>query len=471
MELTAEVVHPGRSPVAFAPPGENPVLPSIRTFKDEREARAALEHLPDFESRDNSSSDARLLVPGVAHGRLMEQLLRCIYESAEERNLACEEFRNGVLTAHQFLHYLKNRHAHSTPPVQVALPNAQPRGLFAVVPHGLGQFALRYALQQYVGSGVRTFDFGSNDGSIRFFRLDSLVVPFPTNGSLPTLVNTAARLIDGIFKTGFKAKGTGPLHRNDEEATLALQALALSTNLGPLIVEQANTSNTRSTRAAHVWSALSQFTIATGIPVLCIATPGAAASLVNHSGAQPALSIRGTYSIEPYAPQSKEWENVAFMLWLKYLATLSTSVPEWFAMKLWQVTHGRIELAVKVCTHIAKDSKSKKRSPLVADELERRASEALAMEIPYLRAMVRASRGGTFTRGAVKRFADWLPFDMVMRSIASLDETDDPFAESLYPSLSASRRDASSVIPVEEVKRVEHESAGNVRAVENGVKS
>ena len=61
--------------------------------------------------------------------------------------------------------------------------------------------------------------------------------------------------------------------------------------------------------------------------------------------------------------------------------------------------------------------------------------DALVVEQPAIRAVLRAQRGGKFTRGAVMRYGDWLPLKMLIESLPGLEERDELYTTAIYPAL------------------------------------
>ncbi|MEN8517934.1 hypothetical protein [Burkholderia sp. RS02] len=435
---------------------ENPVLPLIPSFSSAREARLAIELVPRMDAASDLSVDDHTLIPGVAHGRLILDLIRSARESARERDLSDEAFRAKILTAHQFLCYRRDEHGHSVPPIAVSLPGVQPKVHLAVVPNGVGQRALIHACQRVLGFENRNIDVVSPSGvgTIRFVRLGSIVLNFPPSGSPRSFYRTLARKIDGIFKSGF-----GSVSRGDEEAGTATQALLLAVNIGTVIIGPVSARDSDPRRAAALWSMLADLAVETGLPILIVVTPGAAANLIEHSGALSALTSRGVYSIEPLTLVSKDWANVALMAWLKYLKAAAALPPQWFPTALWSQTLGRIELAIKVCAHIASTWQTARNVSLTEDEFAAHARHALVLERPRLRAILRAERGGAFSRAQVMANGDWLPLPILVESIPGLDERDDLFASTIYPSLKVPRPEKAIQSSIEKRNKTPKHSA------------
>ncbi|HKR40301.1 MAG TPA: hypothetical protein VJU59_11590 [Paraburkholderia sp.] len=445
---------PHLDPKIVAMPGENPALRGLPKYSSATQALRALEYVPDNAEGD-LSADGHILVGTAVHGSLLLDLSASARVSAGERNLGDARFQAKVMTAHQFLHQ-KEANRDSVVPATVSLPGVQAKVHFAVVGHGLGQRALINACQRVFGKSNRPVDVPVADGGgwIRFFRMDTLVHEFPSNGSPQTFYRTLARKVDGMLNTGFRLGHFASRRRSDEEVTSATQALMLSINVGILIIGPVSTRESDPIRAASMWSLLATLAAETGIPILVVATAGAAANLIEHSGAQPDLSRGGVYDFAPYGLSSKTWRNVVLAIWVKYLRAFAKTPPDWFYTALWAQSLGRIELAVKIASHIARfwASSNYANVSLTQAELRKHAHTALALETPRLNAIRRADTGGNFSRAQVMRNGDWLPLEMVIKSLPELDATDDWFTKRHY-------RSTKLVGAMASLPAINHESA------------
>ncbi len=424
------------APKIVAQPGENPALRGLPKFANARQALRAMEYVPPRAGGD-MSSDEKIVVGTPTHGSLMLDLSASAHASANERNLANEQFRAKVMTAHQVALQRETRRD-SQVPATVSLTGVPARVHFAVVGHGLGQRALIHACQRVFGTSSRPVDVPVADGGgwIRFFAMQTLVHEFPSNGSARAFYRTLAQKVDGMLRTGFRFGRFGSPQISDEEAATATKAMLLSINLGILIVGPVSTRESDPSRAASMWSLLATVAAETGIPILIVATAGAAVNLVEHSGAQPDLSRGGVYHIAPFELASKAWKNVILVLWLKYLNAFAGTPPEWVYAAMWGQTLGRVELAMKVASHIGRAwaSSNFEKVSLTKEEFAEHAKAALTLEAPRLKAIRSAARGGNFSRTQVMRNGDWLSLQMVVESLPDIEAPDDWFAKKHYRS-------------------------------------
>lgn len=433
---------PHLDPKIVALPGENPALRGLPSFASATQALRAIEYVPNNAGGD-LSADGQIIVGTQVHGSLMLDLSASARASADERNLANEQFRAKVMTAHQVALQRAENREDSQVPATVSLPGVQAKVHFAVVAHGLGQRALIHACQRIFGESNRPVDVPVTDGGgwIRFFRMDTLVHEFPSNGSSRAFYRTLASKVDGMLRTGFRHSRLCSPRCGDEEAATATQAMLLSVNVGLLIIGPVSTRASDPSRATSMWSLLATIAAETGIPILIVATPGAAVNLIEHSGAQPDLSRGGVYDFAPFSLSSKAWRNVVLAIWMKYLRAYAKTPPDRFYTALWAQTRGRIELAVKVASHIARFWASSEcaKVSLTQAEFREHARRALVLEAPRLGAIRRAQKGGNFSRAQVMRNGDWLSLEMVIKSLPDLDATDDWFTRKHYLSAKLAR--------------------------------
>ena len=404
----------------------NPCLDLIPELRSMDDALTIMECIPDECPLEWAVTDADLQIPTFERARLAYDLVAAVRESAAERDLSSPEFRSKTISAAELINHLTNRHGHTLPAASITVTNAAPRGFFVIVPAGTGQRALRRAIERCFGTEPKSIDLRLPDGgSIRFARLPTLCIPFPANGSLRSFAKAFVARFDGAMQTRFSERARGPLHRGEQDINAAIQAFAIAANLGLLIVEQINTRDAQGGPAAVLWDTLSQFTSATGIPVLCLATPGAAAALSEQSGAISALASTSAYHIPPVEPDSDLWLTLAAYLYERHLSSLlSAEAPEWFSLCLWRATLGHTELAAKVCTHVASVLGKAGTVELSEKAFLKHADDALILERPHLNAVERLQRGGRFTATSIRRHGDWLPLRAVMRSVPGLDEQD-----------------------------------------------
>ncbi|NYH21710.1 hypothetical protein [Paraburkholderia bryophila] len=412
--------------------------PCARFLKDVRsldDGYDAMECIPAERLGERGIGVSDLQIPTFEHARLAVELFASALESAAERNLNSEEFRRKTISAARYINHLTDRHGHALEAAPITVDSAGPRGHFVIIPTGMSQQALRKALQRVFGKDGEPIKIAVPQGGvIQYTRLPSLTVPFPENGAPRSFGKLFLRYFDDAMNLAHSARLRGPFHRGEEEVGPALQAYAIAANLGVLIVEQIDTRNASTKLAKSLWAILARFTADTGIPIVCLATPGAAAALSEQNTATTFLAGKTWYNIAPAQRGSAQWSLTCEYIYLTYLTgCMGFAEPEWFADTVWWVTCGRSELAVKVCLHIVSVSRKEDFERPGKDEFLKLAKDALALEWPHLRAVRRLGEGGSFTSASIRRHGDWLPVEPMMQSVPGLEETNPVFPITYVP--------------------------------------
>lgn len=368
-------------------------------------------------------------IPTFEHARLAVELFAAALESAAERNLNSEEFRRKTISAARYINHVTDRHGHALESAPITIDSAGARGHFVIVPAGMSQQALLKAVQRVFGRDRELIEIAVPQGGvIQYTRLPSLTVPFPGNGAPRSFGRLFLRYFDDAMKLTHSARRLGPFHRGEEEVGPALQAYAIAANLGVLIVEQINTRNASTKLAKDLWAILARFTEDTGIPVVCLATPGAAAALSEQSTAAAFLAGKTWYNIASAQRDSAQWSLTCEYLYSAHLTgCMGSGAPEWFADAMWRVTCGLSELAVKVCAHIVSVSREEDFARPGEDEFLKLARDGLILEWPHLQAIRRLNEGGSFTSASIRRHGDWLPVAPMMQSVPGLEEANPAF--------------------------------------------
>jgi hypothetical protein len=407
----------------------NPCARFLKDITSLDDGYDAMECIPAERLGERGVGVSDFQIPTFEHARLAVELFASALESAAERNLNSEEFRRKTVSAAMYINHVTDRHGHGLEGAPITIDNAGPRGHFVVIPAGMSQQALRKAVQRVFGSERELIEIAVPQGGvIRYTRLPSLTVPFPENGAPRSFGKLFLRYFDDAMNLTHSARLRGPFHRGEEEVGPALQAYAIAANLGLLIVEQIDTRNASTKVAKSLWAILARFTADTGIPVVCLATPGAAAALSEQSTAATLLAGRTWYNIPSAQRDSVQWSLTCEYLYSTYLTgCVGFDEPEWFADTMWWVTCGNSELAVKVCAHIESVSRKEDFKRPGKDEFLTLAKDALALEWPHLRAIRRLREGGSFTSASIRRHGDWLPVEPMMQSVPGLEETNPAF--------------------------------------------
>jgi hypothetical protein len=378
-------------------------------------------------------SDGRLQSDGTANfateeqARLVLAIADGIYHSTLERNPADFEYQRLLMAASMLLSEVEDVHGHSIPALPIAVPNAGGRGIFVSIPAGMGQHTLVTAIERFVGTGAVSFDVETPRGMpIRVNKVKSLTVPFPPNGRPRRFISTVLRKLDDAVGTGFAAEISGPFHRGPEECALALAAMGIQQNLGILIVPFITAKAMAQAETALLLAELSQFTVLTGIVVLCIGSPGAASALIEHGEAVAPLFSKGGFSITSFNADDPQWGLWSEYLWDTYFSrAYGPEMPDWFAEKLRYHTHGHTDVATKLARHVHQALETLSTAPLTPEHLAGFASKALVLEAKPLAALRHVAERGPTSRDGVRRFSDWLPLDVSLLALPTVDQSYD----------------------------------------------
>ncbi|WGS45234.1 hypothetical protein LFL97_21030 [Burkholderia sp. JSH-S8] len=403
----------------------NPCLSNIRQLQSLEDAMTVMTRLPSLGGCPPESEGGDLLIPTPEHGRLCFDVVRAVFDGYLHRNLSSPEFRSIATASVVLVNHPDDRHGHSFPMPVLAVPGARPRGFFAVMPAGTGRRVTAHAIAAYLKTQPIAIEVALQDGQRgRYLQLPAMRIAWPARGSLRSFAKAFIANVDAAVGTTYLARNRGALHRGEQEVIAALCAFAVALNLGVLIVERINTRVARGRDAETLWDALGQFTSATGIPVLCFGTPGAAAALSEQSSAIGELVTHSVYRFPADIPTSEVWRLFAKVLFAKHLkGAIGANEPDWFTESLWRESLGHYRLAKKVCVHISSKLRAAESGQLSMEDFVRYAKEALTLEQPHLRAIGLWHRGGgRFTPTSIRRHGDWLPLDALMTTVPGLVE-------------------------------------------------
>jgi hypothetical protein len=153
-------------------------------------------------------------------------------------------------------------------------------------------------------------------------------------------------------------------------------------------------------------------------------TPGAAAALAEQDSARRALSGAGQYHVPPHPVDSLHWHAEAQFIFNRYLRKhFGTEAPDWYFDVLWKETLGHTELGHKLGAHMSRNWRDLVTSDASRDHFSHAAKLALLLEQPHLKAITTARKyGGLLTNTSVRRHGDWLPLELVMKTVPGLED-------------------------------------------------
>ncbi|KAF7963843.1 hypothetical protein AWV80_05325 [Cupriavidus sp. UYMU48A] len=157
---------------------------------------------------------------------------------------------------------------------------------------------------------------------------------------------------------------------------------------------------------------------------MCFVTPGALTGLVRRGGAIGCLCPKGPRYICPFARGSQPWKAVVNAVYAQcFPFAKEKRPPVWLYEVLWTMTLGHPGVAVCACRAVSEDMRSKGLKELEKTHFCTIAAQALSAYAPHLQAIVQMLEGGEFTRSSVLRHGDWLPVEVMMKTVLSLEHS------------------------------------------------
>lgn len=348
----------------------------------------------------SSAKSAGILSAVVAHVRA----------SYMDRDLRAPAYRDHNIAANKFLH--GRRVGHSTPfPSRSGLgPGARPRGIVVAAPVRMGRHRLADIVESVIGRGCVMNRMQTHNGFCEYAQLRSLRVQWPIEGKVSGFAQGFMGAFDSVFNTEYANRIRSPLFR-ESQVVAAVTALAVVANLGVLIVEGIGTETSTSRTSHATWDALSHFTRTTGIPVLCLATPGAAiCGLSQLPSVAGALAPQGLFEMTRSGrADEKHWKAVCEA---QFNATLRVagiaSMPEWLTAAAYDLTLGYPGLLATALSSIALQLLSLNVKTFTTDIFLTYGKRALALHEGDLNAVRQIGAGGLYRDSSLVRYGDWL---------------------------------------------------------------
>lgn len=376
---------------------------------------------PIYEEKNDSEAGfnrlGNLFVPTLSHASILQDVVSQVRGSYLGRDLRDPAYRKYIIASHTLVHGAYDRHGHALPVKSIIAPHAQARGVFVCAASQMGRTQLANQIETYLGRGSQIIRIdGSHDKTFTdYVQLKVLRVQWPADGSLKHFTKNFLAAFDAEIGTDYSARERGPFSREHARVP-AICSLAAAVNLGILMVERINTKAAACPAAANTWDALGAFTRVTGIPVLCLATPGAAVGLVEQSGAIGDL-VSSQHIVRLQTSNSPNWMAITDTFFKAAIADARLpTMPGWFREALWRVASGHPGLAAKVCNAIARQKLSLPAWILTQSNFDEIAMDCLTLFRPHLEAAKAASSGGEFSAINIRRHGDWLPLNCVVKT-------------------------------------------------------
>jgi hypothetical protein len=397
----------------------NPLLADVPPVPTLHEAMQLTEVVESYEGAPISSGEeitrrvSNVVVTNAARARALMTVLEQVRSSYRDRDLRDHAYVNFTYTANYALHRKRDRRGYELPLVFGIAPKARPRGIIVAAPVRTGRRCLASTIESlFPREAIPVAIQGTHSGDSRYWKVPVIRIQWPIDGKIHGLARNFVGAFDTIMKTDYARRTQSPFFR-DRDIIAALSALSIAANLGLLIVERINTLDASTRAAETTWDGLAQYTRMTGIPVLCLATPGAAvAGLSKLPGALGDLAPTGPLEILPSANhREKRWIDICRALYDATVGSiLRDSMPDWLPEAAYDLTLGYPGLLAKVLSHIALELNALKVTAFTAEVFEIYAKKALSLDQTHLDAVSLIRKGGEFTRATLLRHGDWLSF-------------------------------------------------------------
>ncbi|WP_281718816.1 hypothetical protein [Pandoraea apista] len=357
-------------------------------------------------------------------GQILMRVMAAIRDSYRERDLRRNAFLEIAYRANRTLHERNavhprhlvtleqartvNRASGDTDDIRV--PNSRPRGLIVSAPLRMGRRTLAGLIENFIGVEYRPLIIRLPNGNLQCIQLKVVRVNWPLDGTLRSFALEFAEAIDRL--TDGQSKYSRMFHHSMQSSgglEVAMRCLALSANVGAVLVERINIAQASTAESRQTWDALARLTRKTGIPVISFATPGAVLQgLGNCIDAFSDLTTLGVHELLPAtAPSSPHWTQLCRAHYDATLAPIADNeMPEWLAPLLHELTLGRKGLVAMIMNHIGMTLLEFSLRSLEETHFRKYAQAAIEHYAPALEAVDLVAKRAPVTPSSLRRFGD-----------------------------------------------------------------
>ncbi|MFV8580994.1 hypothetical protein ACNRBH_17870 [Ralstonia pseudosolanacearum] len=351
-------------------------------------------------------SSKLVLVPTAEHKRLLVQISALVRAGYQHRNLLAEEFRRTAAHAAEFINPPRDRAGNLLPRPALQIDGAASRGFIFTTCARMGRGVTAERLAAYLGSKPIHFELPTKTGKGIYLQLPVLRVLWPYDGRPASFLKNFIAAFDYATGLNFSFSVKGDRSRVGFDALPVLTGLSIGASIGLVIVERINTRVSRGTAAFNLWDLLGQFTRTSGIPVLCMATSGATANLMESDSAAGELSAGGSLQLSPLAADSQTWRELCALAYQRVTGD-QRPAPEWLSEALGVVVRGRVGLVEKVCREVRRVvPRADWRQPI--GNFVSLATGALFTDAPHLDTAAKLDDVRGITLSSLIRYGDWL---------------------------------------------------------------
>ncbi len=355
-------------------------------------------------------------VADLLRQEILKEVLKQVRLSYLDRDVLNPRFRDFTISANRALHFRRDRRGHDVPVAFGSAPAATSRVILVAAPVRTGRRVLADLIQSVLGRAATARRISVGEGQTEVVQLPLVRVVWPTGGSVHEFANHVLAAFDAALDTSYARLAATPLF-SDRHLLVVVRCLAVVTNLGLLVVERINTTEAMTRTAALTWSAIAEFTGTTGIPVLCMATPGAAIA-----------ALRSGLSCSPFEICPSEsftddfWLQVCRSIYAFTVGTVYRGpMPNWLPKATHRLTHGYLGLTSKVLTTIAVENAAVVDARAITrNMLTSSGKRTLVLDQPSLDQIAAFRRRPGERLADVRIFGDWLPLHELKSSHVTL---------------------------------------------------
>ncbi|SAK98157.1 hypothetical protein AWB78_05623 [Caballeronia calidae] len=407
----------------------NPLQQNIRAIPTLQEAMTLTTRYPNLEPE--SSTPHEVIVGGAADtfvsnpevGRAFVSVVSLMWSSYHDRDLRNPEYREYASNAAAFFRTEPKRGRHLVPLRFGIAPHAKARGMILIAPVRMGRRLLADILQSEIGSKPRAVRIPAADRFTDYLQLPCLRMHWPLNGELGGLAQGFFGAFDAAFNTVL-ADSVRSMRFRERDILPAMCTLGVAANLGLVIVERINVEDATKTGAAATWSAIAQFTRTTGIPVLCLATPGAVAlGLRWLPGSRGDLTAAEPVELVPTrSSRDERWVSICRAQFDATLGVLGIGpMPHWLPDAAYLLTLGFPGLLANALRGIALHLATLEATVFNEKIFIKHGKLALLLETPDIDAVKAILAQRNPNPASLIKYSDWLPVAK-LRPVISLPE-------------------------------------------------
>ncbi|BEU27578.1 hypothetical protein [Paraburkholderia sp. 22B1P] len=402
---------------------ENPLQRNILRVPDLREAMRLTEAKRKFDTRNWSKHE--FVMHGAENGFVTDatragaliDIVASVQSNYGTRDLRDARYRQYAITAINLMHKRPRQSRMMIPSRSGIAPYARPRGLIVAAPVSMGCRRFADMIVDALDDEPKSARVLTPHGMAEYLQLPVLRAQWPVDGKLPNLAQEIIGAVDTAFDTGYAITARAPMFR-ERDIVPALCSLVAAFNVGLLVIERINTQGVTPGAADSCWEALAHITRATGVTILCLATPGAAfSSIARLPGALGAFTTTGITEIKRcQSPRDPYWIAICRSLFDGTVRIAGAeAMPDWFPGAAFELTLGYPSLLSKALTALALQMLTVQSKAFNAEIFLKYGGQALTLYAPHVNVLKGYFSKVRYKDSTLLRHSDWLPLNEVAR--------------------------------------------------------